>query len=292
METIRLCDLTGYSICDHYYSALEIGEKLSNQEEGEFALIDLSNAQWFTPAFTAPFCVIYNQYKDVLDIDVQLPSSFGIMAYMNQIGFPEGVTDLSKSYKNNLPLCLLNNDTNRSTIETISLELRRLMKSHFCQLSAGRVEGLTYPIYEIADNVDQHSECSWGAVLVQKYPKSDRLDVCIIDDGISIPGSFDKSGIGYQDDYKAIEDAISGVTTRSGEGSRSRGFGLQTTINLICDGLNGSVVICSRDGYYSQSEEGVNTHKIKPIFWDGTAFIARMKVPEPEFRLLDYVQEV
>lgn len=48
--------------------------------------------------------------------------------------------------------------------------------------------------YEMLTNIYKHSKCDNAYILCQKYPNVNIVDICIIDDGITIPGSFEENG--------------------------------------------------------------------------------------------------
>jgi len=60
------------------------------------------------------------------------------------------------------------------------------------------------------------------------------IELGFLDDGITIPGSFNKHGRHYdeKDHYKAIDAAIRGKSTKAG---RERGFGLSSNVEMFRD---------------------------------------------------------
>ena len=56
---------------------------------------------------------------------------------------------------------------------------------------------------------------SQGYTYAQEYPREKKLDLCVMDDGLGIPGRFEKSGIPFEDDCHAIEIAITDKSTVS-----------------------------------------------------------------------------
>lgn len=104
-------------------------------------------------------------------------------------------------------------------------------------------------ISEIANNVYDHSRMENENV--QSYIFSNyflnNLELCIIDDGLSIPRLFEKSGVIFNNDCHAIEKAI-GVFSTISDDPFERGNGLWTIIRLIAEGNNGNLLIISRHG--------------------------------------------
>lgn len=111
---------------------------------------------------------------------------------------------------------------------------------------------LSYLFTELTNNIYNHTPfeeelASQGYTYAQEYPKPKKLDLCVMDDGLSIPGRFEKSGIDFDDPCHAIEIAISNHSTES-EDKDERGNGLWSTIRLAVEGNKGQVLIVSGRG--------------------------------------------
>lgn len=106
-------------------------------------------------------------------------------------------------------------------------------------------------ISEIANNIYDHSrdndEEVQSYILSKLYGDYNKLDICLVDDGLSIPGLFEKSHIDFDNDAQAIEKAI-GVFSTVLNSSFERGNGLWTIIRLIAEGNGGELLIVSRLG--------------------------------------------
>ena len=101
---------------------------------------------------------------------------------------------------------------------------------------------LTYNIHEHAFENNQKTD----AIIAIKLQNEGKLDISIIDDGMSIPGRFEKSNVVFADDYAAVEKAINNFSTVS-ENPYERGNGLWTTIRLVIEGNGGEILIISRN---------------------------------------------
>lgn len=111
---------------------------------------------------------------------------------------------------------------------------------------------LRHVLSELTNNIYNHTPfeeelASQGYTYAQEYPNYNKLDICIMDDGLSIPGRFKKSGILFKNECHAIEKAISNVSTESSDGIK-RGNGLWTTLKLVVEGNGGSALIVSGRG--------------------------------------------
>lgn len=108
---------------------------------------------------------------------------------------------------------------------------------------------LRHVISELANNVYDHS--GRGIEDVQSYILSnidcDKLSVCVIDDGISIPGLFEKSDVEFENDCHALGMAITTFSTVSDD-LYERGNGLRTIVRLVGEGNDGEFLLVSRNG--------------------------------------------
>ena len=110
---------------------------------------------------------------------------------------------------------------------------------------------LRHIISELANNVYDHS--GYGGDTVQSYIFSNlgydyhKLDICVIDDGISIPGLFELENVDIVDDCHAIEKAIGTFSTVS-DTFYERGNGLRTIVRLVAEGNYGEIFVVSRRG--------------------------------------------
>jgi len=71
--------------------------------------------------------------------------------------------------------------------------------------------------------------------MAQKHPAKRFTEVSIVDNGISIPGTFENAGFEFED-TEAISEAMKGQSTKR---DKERGFSLRSSINLLTKGLSG-----------------------------------------------------
>lgn len=250
--------------------------------------VDISSAEWFTPAFLAPVSVAAMHHGDSLDTGFDFPEKPGIQAYLDQIGFPDGAVSPTKQYQNHLPLCRLNTNTDTDAVEIVGSKMSDLLANQFADAPSGTITAVQYPMHELIDNVDYHSRCDNGSLLIQNYPNKSYLDICVADDGVSIPGSYDDFDIEFESDVDALLKATNGVSTKPNTG-HERGYGLRTTTELICDGLDGEVLLASRDGFIHRKGDGDFSTASEEIHWPGTVFVARLEMPDESFPWKRYV---
>lgn len=110
---------------------------------------------------------------------------------------------------------------------------------------------LRYIFSELIYNIYSHTSfeeklATQGYVYAKEY-SDNVLDICIMDDGLSIPGRFSKSGKSFRNECHAIEIAISNNSTISDDGYE-RGNGLWSTLKLVVEENNGQALIISNKG--------------------------------------------
>lgn len=111
--------------------------------------------------------------------------------------------------------------------------INSLIKNNL-KLDGNYEAAVSYLISEITDNIIEHSGKDRGWLMVQYYPSSEYLDICIIDTGKTILGSYRDYGIiGAENDSQALDLALAGISTKS----QQRGTGLRTSKAISLLGL-------------------------------------------------------
>lgn len=111
-----------------------------------------------------------------------------------------------------------------------------------------------------------------------------------MDNGISIPGSFKKSGIPFNNDCDAIIQAVNGMSTRDNGEYIGRGTGLNSTINIVTQ-ANGNVLIASGNCVIEITKRKVYAKKIPEEYIKGT--LVSLRVPNTSLNImngLNYVE--
>ena len=151
----------------------------------------------------------------------------------------------------------------------------------------GGANCFNYLIGELIDNVYEHSEFSTACVMAQKYINKRFVEISILDDGISIPGCFEKHDADFSDDCIAIASALNGKSTKDD----ARGFGLGSSVKLYVDGLDGELLLVSRNGALYKNrdtERGYNTG----IAYQLQGTLISIRVPYPVLQIdniYDYI---
>lgn len=89
-------------------------------------------------------------------------------------------------------------------------------------------------------------------------------------------------------DADAIRKAVNGLSTKD----KTRGFGLNTSINLYVNGVGGSLLLVSRNGafYMDNDEIDEKLYNLSSEYHlDGTLITFRIPYPAKEVNIYDYV---
>lgn len=164
--------------------------------------INLSNEEWFYPTSLLPLKIFIK--NSGLEIDP--PSNEGVQKYFSII--TDGwLPPFKGTY---IPIIKVPTD-------------KRERDNMFEPLNGfddrgvvGGKDAVSFLVQELVDNVYEHSEFSSAYVIAQKYQKKKFVEISIIDNGISIPGSLENAGHNFED-AKAIYQATQGLSTKTKE---------------------------------------------------------------------------
>ena len=237
-------------------------------------IIDLSSCSWFYPTSLLPLA---NFLRDNISSMEYISPPDNVSNYISIItkrNFLEGSTYVPIT---NLP-------KNKSQTKDVINNLQTIYKNGE---DYGGANCFNYLLGELIDNVYEHSEFSTAYVMAQKYINKRFVEISILDDGISIPGCFEKHDAPFSDDYIAIASAINGKSTKDD----ARGFGLGSSVKLYVDGLGGELLLVSRNGvlYKNKDKELVyNTESAHQLH--GTLISIRVPYPVPQIgNMYDYI---
>lgn len=115
----------------------------------------------------------------------------------------------------------------------------------------GFIDTLTWCLYEVLDNVFQHSQAASGFVMMQLHTQSRRCVIAVSDTGIGVQKSFEDGGSHRPSDaYEALKLAVSERVTSK---SKNMGNGLFGLIRVV--GINGGEMsIRSGSGHLEYSD--------------------------------------
>jgi hypothetical protein len=257
-------------------------------------ILNLKNIRFVQPTFILALAAL----SDILgkrgsSLTVNQPIVGLCSSYLNKIKFPAGIKpdELTswesklKKYRYRTYLPIINFPTDKSGVNTdvrerLFSQINLLIKNKL-NLEPDFESAVSYLISEISDNIIEHSGNERGWLTVTYYPNTLYLDICIIDTGKTILGSYQDGGkVDITDDTTAVEKALEGISTKSEE----RGTGLRTSRAISMDGLEGDFILYSGHALYYRKSI---THL--PIRWPGTFVAVRIKSRVPNFSLYNFV---
>jgi hypothetical protein len=155
------------------------------------------------------------------------------------------------------------------------------------QNACGGIETFKYVMSELIDNIYEHSNFTRAFAMIKKHRSEDFVDVCIFDNGITIPKGMFQYGFRFAFHSESIIEAINGLSTKIEPG---RGTGLGSTIRILLEGLDSQIFLVSGKGAvyldkYSRIRYNL-THKMK---LDGTLIGMRVPYPSPVINIYNYI---
>lgn len=115
-------------------------------------------------------------------------------------------------------------------------------------------QSINFILYEVLINTYKHSKFKNAYVQIDN---NENLNIIIYDDGIGIPGSFKEANLHFDDDGKAIFEALNGKTTDK-EKYNLHGRGLNSTARITTLGFEGQMIISSGNGLCLVTKSGIN----------------------------------
>jgi hypothetical protein len=251
---------------------------------------DFSNASFFHPFFLAPL-VIYKQSCKKSIMCTNKP--FRIVGYLDLVHFDEPLAikekddfkSILESYisKTYVPVCQF--DLCKSNIDDLQTILQRIIKSQ-SKADSRITTPLSYLLGELIDNINEHSYGKHGYIFSQYLKKENCIDLVIADDGITIFGSYIKSGK-YLDEIndneaEALKLANEGKSTKNLPDAENRGYGISSSKKMLVDGLHGSFFMLSGGAFHRYDSNGAEFVKLPDtINWNGTVILMRIPVNVP-----------
>lgn len=156
-----------------------------------------------------------------------------------------------KSYISIMRFPLLG-ERSRAHVTSVGSAVANLLRSRL-DLSGRIFTGVNYLISEILDNVIEHSFSHGGGIICQDYARKGYMDICIFDNGVTIPGSYRRAKLldDRSTDAQALQTTINRrLSTKNTAGSVNRGFGISSSRQMLVHGLQGEFLIFSGSALY------------------------------------------
>jgi anti-sigma regulatory factor (Ser/Thr protein kinase) len=180
-----------------------------------------------------------------------------------------------------LPICQIPAEVKDTQVRESLLTVFENILLRQLNISGQMITVFKYLIGEAMDNIVDHSGVQNGWIMVQNYPQKGFLDVCILETGIGLLGSYQK--FDFQDiktDAQALEQAINGKSTK--QITETRGYGIDTSRRMLVNGLNGKYFLLSGSAMYIYTNDFEQIVPLtRHIAWSGTMLALRIPQTVP-----------
>lgn len=237
---------------------LRILPNLNN--EWDEIVVDFSESNFLVPHYLGPLsCILKSEKRKGVKIKVLNETS-----YLRTVHFTDGINDLSNSLdfitfdkyriKSFIPIIHFPTSTIKSDAifrENLLAAVNDLLKIQL-KLPINVLQAIYYMIDELTQNIVDHSEISFGTIFAQFYPGKKYLDLNICDSGNGLYKSYINSGKHNPISNKeAINFGVYGKSTKNI--TESRGFGLNTSRNMLTKGMGGQFFLMTGNGFFIQN---------------------------------------
>lgn len=270
--------------------------KMENSDDDDF-IWNFQYTAFVTPFFLLPLML----YRDKCGKNVVCKNiSDSVKSYLDSIHFEGGVVADSVSdfhnymeyfsMKKYIPIIKFPGCKSKDSIKNDILSVAENIMIRQLNIEGELRKALSYMLTETIDNISEHSESEFGYIFAQYYPSKSYIDICIADNGISILGSYVKSGKGgITNDVEALKSAGKGISTKNLPDTENRGYGISTCKRMLSKGLGGTYLLLSGQAFHLMSEEETSYIGLPDyIKWDGT--IVALRIPYKEERMFNFYE--
>lgn len=195
-----------------------------------------SHVDGIYPNACVPIAGIIEYYKKTQDIEFEF--SCDEEDYLHKCGFDVSGNDYSKEFAQSPFDRIFRYNTSQQVADLTQAYIDFLSRTDECE--EGVLDGLTWCINEILDNVLIHSGENYGFIMAQYHPQNKHIAVCVYDYGMGIYNSLKDSKHKPRTPLDAISYAIQeGVGDGKGQGN-----GLYGLYKIVCEN-KGSLTITS-----------------------------------------------
>lgn len=239
----------------------------------ETGCLNLSRIKFFFPTLLLPLGIFSRENSH---IEVVPPSNDNVATYYDLI-LSSKAEDFQKSY---LPIREVPKDDEKK-------KFLKKFTNAFEELCGGKTT-VRYLLWELIDNIYQHSEFSSAFVMFQRYPLKGFTELCIIDNGISIPKSYELKKHRLKNDIEAFHLALEGISTKS---DVERGYGFRTSLEILRKGLSSTCFMASRGAALIADNKTLNICSIGKLnIFQGTIISTRIPETLKKVNLYDYLE--
>ena len=284
------------SVFNHLFRVIYQTEEIGDKD----VVWDFKNASFFHPFFLAPLILYKNRsQKNIITTNrSSYINRYFELIYFDDLFSIDELSDLEKTLnpyynKSYIPFCRF--DLCKSNVDGIQTIIQNIIE---IQSKAGKEikTPLSYMLGELICNISEHSDSKYGYIFSQCLSHKEKcLDICIADDGITVFGSYVKTGK-FLDEIKgneaeALKLANKGYSTKNLPDIENRGYGISTSKSMLVDGLNGGFFMLSGGAFHRHDSTGSDYISLpKMMNWGGTIVLMRIPLLVPQnFNYMSYV---
>jgi hypothetical protein len=141
---------------------------------------------------------------------------------------------------------------------------------------------IMYILDEMINNIVDHSCAEEGFLLYKLFENNETrfLDVCLADTGVGLLGNYQQNRILPNEAQPriAMSNALNGVSTKQRQ-EGGRGYGINTSKNMLTQGLRGDYLLYSGNTYYREASQinDLTVYELPDhIKWSGTLVLLRI----------------
>lgn len=294
-------------------SIIELMDEINKKGIEEDIVLNYSEAKFTHPFFTLPLLLLKKNlnthYGYNISISKEKFKNGFVNEHMTTIHFPEflrceemSIEEIGfvlKGFENKsyLPLIQFPIGGDMETISVRDTFIQHL-KNLVCKITdidsyPGLKSPILYFIDELLSNIIHHAKFDNGYIMAQHYKTKGYIDICIADIGRTLMESyqeFENNKYDISNHKSALESSLKGKSTKGGI---DRGYGISTSINMLCKGLGGRFFMFSGNAFTVQEEEksDIIETNLDHIFWKGVLICPRIPCDVPKgFNYLNYLE--
>lgn len=282
---------------------VQVVEQTRQTYRGDTVVWDFREVNFLHPFFLAPLAI----FRQQADRDIRCENiTLQMQSYLNGIHFDrmlhfENATNETAEHvmdqyadRNHIPLCSFSmTDDNKDAFCSIA----RNIIVRQTRVGTAVTTPISYFLSELIDNIYEHSGSPNGYLFSQYLEREQCINICIADNGITIPGNYQRVGL-YQKEIdgnpaEALRLANEGRSTKNRPETENRGYGISTSKRMLVEGLGGSFFMLSGSAFHRYEHQSLNYYaNISSFFhWDGTLILLRIPLNAPEgFNYINYIE--
>lgn len=245
-----------------------IMELVDNLEELETAVhehqkcVELCNVDFVTPLSLLPLVTFACQNNLLIDCSEE---NYNVLSYLNTIGFPNGITDFTKTGKRYLPITRLPPIEDNTVLG--EYEDRILSQASKEEWNNSFKQSLKHLTSELVNNVNEHAKIGHYWLFAQYWENKNTCEIVLADCGIGYRKSYVGTEFEVNNDFDAIVNALEGKSSK--RYPQERGYGIPTIRNMFVNGYGGKLVIISGDSGIYYRHDKRREFKLKS-YWQGS----------------------